>query len=271
MAGSLLEEDKARAKCFAFVEDGVLRLNFLASVVFLNGLPGPLAKTLQLRGSFFDAFTDIGSQQAKAFLLAKFQRAAADPAAAQLRGEVDGPAGGRDGNLLRLFPELMEHFTLSVKGMFQELSQELRHEVRVAVSSLQLAPEAVQDTPKAAHALASDTLLVTDFLKQKFGEAGHGVPLSEVIQRLAVQSFKNYFSVTLKAVKTEELGAAALPLAGQILRAQVHYRRGDRPLMEGVWVTTQPYRRQVVTRLLREHSAAALHDRGRSRSPVIAE
>ena len=68
----------------------MLWLNFTAFVVFVNRLPGPLAKTLHLRSSFFDAFTDIGSQQAKAFLEAKLRRAAADPAAAQLRSEVDG-------------------------------------------------------------------------------------------------------------------------------------------------------------------------------------
>lgn len=68
----------------------MLRLNFTAYVVFVNRLPGPLAKTMQLRSSFFDAFTDIGSHQTKIFLEAKLKRAAADPAAAQLRSEVEG-------------------------------------------------------------------------------------------------------------------------------------------------------------------------------------
>lgn len=47
---------------------------------------------MQLRSSYFDAFTDIGSAHAKAFLLAKLARAAAEPVAAQLRAELDGPS-----------------------------------------------------------------------------------------------------------------------------------------------------------------------------------
>ena len=72
--------------------DGVPWLNYIAFVVFVNNLPGPLAKTLHLRSSFFDAFSDIGSQSAKCFLEAKLRRAANDPAAAQLRNETDGPS-----------------------------------------------------------------------------------------------------------------------------------------------------------------------------------
>ena len=61
-------------------------------MLFVNKLPGPLAARIQLRASFFDAFTDIGSAHAKAFLLAKLARAAAEPVAAQLRAEVGGPS-----------------------------------------------------------------------------------------------------------------------------------------------------------------------------------
>jgi len=89
--GALSDEEKERACCYAVVADGVLWLNYLAFVVFVNNLPGPLAKTLHLRSSFFDAFTDIGSQSAKTFLEAKLKRAASDPAAAHLRSETDGP------------------------------------------------------------------------------------------------------------------------------------------------------------------------------------
>lgn len=91
-SGSLSEEEKERARCYSMVIDGVLWLNYLAFVVFVNNLPGPLAKTLHLRSSFFDAFTDIGSQSARSFLEAKLKRAAEDPAAAHLRSETDGPA-----------------------------------------------------------------------------------------------------------------------------------------------------------------------------------
>lgn len=76
--------------------DGVLWLNYIAFVVFVNNLPGPLAKTLHLRSSFFDAFSDIGSQSAKFFLQAKLRRASDDPAAAQLRSETDGPRDYED-------------------------------------------------------------------------------------------------------------------------------------------------------------------------------
>lgn len=47
---------------------------------------------MQLRASYFEAFSDIGSAHAKSFLLAKLARAAAEPMAAQLRAEVDGPS-----------------------------------------------------------------------------------------------------------------------------------------------------------------------------------
>jgi hypothetical protein len=90
-SGSLSEEEKEWARCYSMVIDGVLWLNYLAFVVFVNNLPGPLAKTLHLRSSFFDAFTDIDSQLARSFLEAKLRRAANDPAAAQLRAEADGP------------------------------------------------------------------------------------------------------------------------------------------------------------------------------------
>ena len=73
-------------------KDGILYLNFTACVLFVNKLPGPLAAKMQLRASFFDAFTDIGSAHAKTFLFAKLARAAAEPVAAQLRAEVDGPS-----------------------------------------------------------------------------------------------------------------------------------------------------------------------------------
>ena len=90
--GALSEEEKKRARCFSTVEDGVLWLNYISFVVFVNGLPGPLAKTLLLCSSFFDAFTDIGSRSAKAFLEAKLKRAAGDQVATQLRSDTDGPS-----------------------------------------------------------------------------------------------------------------------------------------------------------------------------------
>ena len=70
----------------------MLYLNFTACVLFVNKLSGSLAARMHLRSSFFDAFTDIGSSHAKSFLLAKLARASAEPVAAQLRAEVDGPS-----------------------------------------------------------------------------------------------------------------------------------------------------------------------------------
>ena len=61
-------------------------------MLFVNKLPGALAARMQLRASYFEAFSDIGSAHAKSFLLAKLARAAAEPMAAQLRAEVDGPS-----------------------------------------------------------------------------------------------------------------------------------------------------------------------------------
>lgn len=90
-SGTISELDKQKIKCYGIVEEGVLKLNYLAYVVFMQRLPGVLARRIHLQASFFDAFADIGSSQARAFLAAKFQRAAADLAAAHLRGEVDPP------------------------------------------------------------------------------------------------------------------------------------------------------------------------------------
>ena len=78
-------------KCFGVTEDGVVKLNYTAYVIFMQRLPGALARQLQLRASFFDAFTDIGSPQARSFLAAKLQRAENDPAAEHLRSEMGNP------------------------------------------------------------------------------------------------------------------------------------------------------------------------------------
>ena len=85
-----MNDDKERARCYAEVKDGVLWLNCISFVVFVNSLPGPLVKALHLRSSFFDAFTDIGSRCAREFLQAKLERAAVGQAA-QLRLQTDGP------------------------------------------------------------------------------------------------------------------------------------------------------------------------------------
>jgi len=90
-SGTISELEKQKMKCYGIIEDGVLKLNYLAYVVFMQRLPGVLARRMHLQASFFDAFADIGSSQARAFLAAKFQRVASDPAAAHLRGEVDPP------------------------------------------------------------------------------------------------------------------------------------------------------------------------------------
>ena len=91
-SSTLSEEEKARARCFSIVIDGVLWLNYISFIVFVNNLPGPLARTLNLRSSFFDAFTDIGSHSAKVFLGRKLMRAHSDLAASHLRCETDGSA-----------------------------------------------------------------------------------------------------------------------------------------------------------------------------------
>jgi len=89
----------------------VLWLNYIAFIIFVNSLSGPLAKTLHLRSSFFDAFSDIGSESAKTFLEAKLKRAESDPAAARLRSEVDGHPGLQkwlDGDLKVALVEVFE-------------------------------------------------------------------------------------------------------------------------------------------------------------------
>ena len=77
-----------------------------------------------MRSSFFDAFTDIGSQSARCFLEAKLRRAANDPAAAQLRAETDGPSGHE-----ALQKQLEDSMKLAMASEFLKLTQNLQQEL----------------------------------------------------------------------------------------------------------------------------------------------
>ena len=59
--------EKAKARCFSEEIEGVLWKNFTMFVISVDHLRGPLAKIMQLRGSFLDSFTDVGSQQTRIF------------------------------------------------------------------------------------------------------------------------------------------------------------------------------------------------------------
>ena len=103
-AGSLSDEDKHLMRCHWEIEGGKVYANFIMYIVCMHRLHGPLARALQLRATFFDAFADIGSEQAKAFLFAKLHRVATDPAAAQIRSELDGGGRREEEYLRRIFP-----------------------------------------------------------------------------------------------------------------------------------------------------------------------
>jgi len=134
------------------VIDGVLWLNYIAFVVFVNNLPGPLAKTLHLRSSFFDAFSDIGSQSAKFFLQAKLRRASDDPAAAQLRSETDGPRDYED-----LQTRLEASLKLAMASEFRMLFRNLQQDALAREAADQQWRTSLREAIGAWHANAERT------------------------------------------------------------------------------------------------------------------
>ena len=134
--GQLSDDEQFRLSCFAVKADGILLLNFTACILFVNKLPGVLAARMQLRASYFDAFTDIGSAHAKAFLLAKLTRSALDPVAKQLCVEVDGPSAAE---AVRRCPRLRE-LSSSIEARFVRPPKRPRLD-RVADSALTLDEE----------------------------------------------------------------------------------------------------------------------------------
>jgi hypothetical protein len=262
-------------RCYHEHSDGDLRVNFVMYVVFLQQLRGPLARSMQLRASFFDAFADVGSQQAKAFLAAKLARASSDAAATQLQQNVDVTAA---------MPALFSRRV--VEGLRGELQEYVRREIATALPTslraLHLAPEAVQvninasrrsnaellainlpvpSDGEARKRLAKDTLLVSQYLRQKFAETS----LSEQSQRLSVAGLCAVYSHMLK-VKKQQTTVGDAPVVGQIGRAQMHYTHADRPLMEQLWSELREFREGVVQRVLFENMKACAHDASRSRS-----
>jgi hypothetical protein len=229
-------------------------MNFVAFVVFINHLRGPLAKSIQLRGSFLDAFTDIGSEQAQRLLAAKLQRAQGDLAAIQLRGEVDASVALPESGRLVLS---REDVRAAVKDAVVEVLTALRLQPEAAQvninssarhnSDLRAINVPVPKSEEEADALADETLLVTTYLRQQFATT----ELDELVQRQAVAAFKSRFSSTLKDYKMEVMEAAGeeMPVVGQIGRAQPHYVKGDRDLMDEVWERLQVERRQVVRKV----------------------
>jgi len=274
-------------RCYYEHSDGDLRVNFVMYVVFLQQLRGPLAQSMQLRASFFDAFADIGSQQAKTFLAAKLARASSDAAAIQLRQNIDGAA-------VTLAPDSMQQLTQNLRGalvqdfigvMQQYVRQEVAAALPTSLRALHLAPEAVQvninasrrsnvdllainlpvpSDGEARKRLAKDTLLVSQYLRQKFAETS----LSKQSQQLSIAKMSTVYSNVLK-VKKWQTTVGDAPIVGQIGRAQMHYTHADHPLMEQVWSELRDFREGVVQRVLRVSAMANAHDasRRRSRSP----
>ena len=277
-------------RCYWEIEKGKVNANFVMHIVCTHHLRGPLARTLQLRATFFDAFSDVGSERAKAFLVAKLQRAAADPAADALRAGI-GPSPSS--SLDQIVDALEGRIVHMLEGRMQLcIRRELAAALPPALRLMQLAPEAVQvnlnssrrsnpdlrgiNVPPpldrdAETALIQDTLLVTTFLTQKFAASD----LHAEVKKRAVQGFKSCFSCHLKVRKQTSMAGAQLPMAGQIGRAQVQYRQSDRPLMEQIWGELREHREQLVERIVSRIAAAAaaaprgpLGERERSRSPV---
>jgi hypothetical protein len=169
------------------VKDGVLWLNCISFVVFVNSLPGPLAKALHLRSSFFDAFADIGSQSAKHFLHAKLERAAGDQAA-QLIFEPDGlgqQSGPAAGELLQS-PEARQTEELSASDDLELERQAKRARLLREIA----ADEEATATSKKATAILNETatrareIVSADVAARSADVAARGISIFSQIQTL---------------------------------------------------------------------------------------
>jgi len=132
LTGSLSEDDRQKMKCYGIVEEGVVKLNYTAYVVFMQRLPGTLTRELQLRATFFDAFTDIGSQQARSFLAAKLRRAESDPAAAHLRSEV----GGSEALTLADVDASIQRLSSNLSAMEERLQASMKNSLQALIPSI---------------------------------------------------------------------------------------------------------------------------------------
>jgi len=192
-------------------------------------------------------------------------------------------------------PEMLQQITTAVEAAYERtLPRVLAALLPDAIRALQLAPPPVQVNLNASsrsnadlglinvrppadeaagRALATDTLLVTTYLKQKFAEEGR---LSAVARSQAVQSFCPFFGTGLKTRKALSMAdGEAAPMVGQLGRSQGHYRHADRPLMDAEWDATRLHREQLVRRILSANESAAARDAAvlrstRSRSPRAA-
>jgi hypothetical protein len=122
----------------------------------------------------------------------------------------------------------------------QLLGQRFPIQVNLNTTARSNANLALIDVPAPANqaetaALVRDTVTVSGFLKRKFS----GLDLNSAEQRMARTSYMAAFGYVAKLRK---LQSGDLNFAGQINRAQVHYRLSDLPLLEGVWEETQALR-----------------------------
>jgi hypothetical protein len=202
---------------------------------------------------------------------ARFRAAAADPAANQFRSEVDGhaenglevaehdPEGAVAVQIQTPIDEMSRGIVQILERMsalerkqnsFQDTLESLARlplQVNLNTTARSNANLALIDVPMPSdqaqlRALARDTVTLSGFLKRKFSE----LELSSEEKHLARSKVSNAFG---HLAKLRKLASGSLEYAGQINRAQVHYRLQDLPLLEGVWDETEPLRRYVVAEL----------------------
>jgi hypothetical protein len=272
----LEEDERRRLCCFAMFAEGKLLLNFVAVVIFVNKLPGVLAKRMQIRSSLLDAFTDIGSVHAKAFLEAKLSRAGIDPVAADLRAEVDGPSNIPLAEVSTLsFSIAMANLETRLNESLQKTMLEaLRVALPPALSLAQLAPEAVQvnlntsrrsnadlrrinlpppSSDEDSHVLARNTLTVSVYLLEKLTNEPGVYPR---VARHVLQKYRGPFSAYAKKRK-QELGSVTF--VGQLGRSQVHYTHSDRHFLDECWANTTQTRSRILEEVISEFREVSQH------------
>ena len=277
----------------------VLLVDFPIVVLILFRLKTIEARSLQI-GNFHQGLVLMGGNEDVARAMAQHWRAERDATPSNqflqflglaVEHEVTEPSSS---GAVALTPEHLQQFISDLRQHHEDLRRELllRHDdlhrdlvssIPTALRALHLAPEAVQvnlnrssrsnadlhrinltipTTNAERTILVRDTLQVTTYLKQKFAELN----LSDVAQMRVVTSFRPAFSQALKVKMEIILAGAALPMVGQIGRAQVHYRHKDRPHMEEVWCSLRDLRQSTIRRIVRQNAASAAEDAARSRS-----
>jgi len=246
--GDISDEDKLKAECFKYVSNGISWINYTFFIVYLQELRGPLARQIQLASGFLDALVDIGSSQARSVLNARLIRASHDPAAQQLRAEVDGSSAAST-------TPSTEQMELWMQTIQQSIAASAQQAVDAAIQRMTPVQVNVNKTPRSnedllrinlpapttleeADALAKRTLFVTDFLRNFLPKMIPGIEdVPNLLQQL-VTAVRTKFAGALMQAKAER---GTVVRCGQLGRSQPHYEMEDAALMTSVAADLHDY------------------------------